>query len=187
MSPTLAADVASRRDEPRRVVTTDLTLYPHRRSPSRSETSMHVLAAIGCFAVGCLIGAVLPRPLEQDKRAWRRVKRGDELNRDQPPKFTRTPPDASDVDADRKRIHTDMLHARLPPRTTPQFPRSLTSRFPPRPRTRTGTPRVRARWTRRPPRVHPPRESTGKTSSHSSRAPRASLPRPICDEKSIKR
>ena len=92
MSPTLAADVASRRDEPRRVVTTDLTLYPHRRSPSRSETSMHVLAAIGCFAVGCLIGAVLPRPLEQDKRAWRRVKRGDELNRDQPPKFTRTPP-----------------------------------------------------------------------------------------------
>ena len=93
MSPTLAADVASRRDEPRRVVTTDLTLYPHRRSPSSfDKTIMHVLAAIGCFAVGCLIGAVLPRPLEQDKRAWRRVKRGDELNRDQPSKFTRHPP-----------------------------------------------------------------------------------------------
>jgi len=89
VSPKLATDVASLVSSERvyQYHIQYLTRHPparvDRRHRSQKET-MHVLAAIGCFALGCVIAAALPRPLEQDKRVWHREHKAAKPTRDGP-------------------------------------------------------------------------------------------------------
>ena len=89
MSPKLAANVATSLSSRPASVPIPNTI-PHtssprarRSSPSLAET-MHVLAAIGFFSLGCVIAAALPRPLEQDKRSWHRGHKAAKPTRDGP-------------------------------------------------------------------------------------------------------
>ena len=52
---------------------------------------IEIVAACGLFTLGCAIAAMLPRPVELDKRAWGGALRRRARETEKPPARTRSP------------------------------------------------------------------------------------------------